>query len=323
MAALWIAIISLSAVAQTTQLATLQHQDQVSIYYGAESLKEAVAAAADGDVITLSAGQFDAVTFDKELTVRGAGMGIATAPGYSIPTVINGSCSNTVPIKLESLSIQKITVKNDVTFTKCKVESLAVSSMNDRANLTIIQSDMDLDSSVSNAKTLTAVNSKLASKTISWNSLDLRATITNCILTMHYSSSHNPFTIFGITFFNSIIKLNCPYSGVIFSTESSPSAAYNCIICGENGGRDLGGVSNGTNLIRSDLATVFKEDGYYELLDEFKTFATTDGKEVGIYGGNLGFSQTSNNPQIKKFSVAPRTSADGKLSVEIEVEGLE
>lgn len=322
MAALWIAIISLSAVAQTTQLATLQHQDQVSIYYGAESLKEAVAAAADGDVITLSAGQFDAVTFDKELTVRGAGMGITTAPGYSIPTVINGSCSNTVPIKLESLSIQKIGVRNDVTFTKCKVESLAVSSMNDHANLTIIQSDMDFDNSLSRAKTLTAVNSKLVARLDSWNSLDHRATITNCILTI-YNPLSSSYRIYGTTFFNSIIKLDCPYYGAVFSTESSPSAAYNCIICGENGGRDLEGVSNGTNLIRSDLATVFKEDGYYELLDEFKTFATTDGKEVGIYGGNLGFSQTPNNPQIKKLSVAPRTSADGKLSVEIEVEGLE
>lgn len=323
MAALWIAIISLSAVAQTTQLATLQHQDQVSIYYGAESLKEAVAAAADGDVITLSAGQFDAVTFDKELTVRGAGMGIATAPGYSIPTVINGSCLNTVPIKLESLSIQKITVKNDVTFTKCKVESLSVYNADTQANLTIIQSDTYLTFDSRYAKTLTAVNSKLESNRESWYNEDLRATITNCILTINYTGGGSPFAIYGTTFFNSIIKLNCPLVGVSFSTSTSPSAAYNCIICGENGGRDLGGVSNGTNLIRSDLATVFKEDGYYELLDEFKTFATTDGKEVGIYGGNLGFSQTSNNPQIKKFSVAPRTSADGKLSVEIEVEGLE
>ena len=80
---------------------------------------------------------------------------------------------------------------------------------------------------------------------------------------------------------------------------------------------------NGTNKVCNDVITVFKEDGFFQLLEEYKTFKGTDGKEVGIYGGNLGFDVTPNNPQITRFDVAPKTSVDGRLSIEIEVKGAE
>ena len=45
----------------------------------------------------------------------------------------------------------------------------------------------------------------------------------------------------------------------------------------------------------------------------------TDGTEVGIYGGSLPYDPTPTNPQITKFNVAAKSTADGKLSVDIEV----
>lgn len=64
---------------------------------------------------------------------------------------------------------------------------------------------------------------------------------------------------------------------------------------------------------------VFKEGTFYQLTDEAKKYIGDDGTEVGIYGGSLGFDPTPTNPQITKFNVAPKTTADGKLSVDIEV----
>lgn len=49
----------------------------------------------------------------------------------------------------------------------------------------------------------------------------------------------------------------------------------------------------------------------------------TDGTEVGIYGGSLPYDPTPTNPQITKFNVASKTTADGKLSVDIEVKSAE
>lgn len=61
-----------------------------------------------------------------------------------------------------------------------------------------------------------------------------------------------------------------------------------------------------------------------ELTDEAKTkYLGTDGTEVGIYGGSLPFEARISNPQITKLNVASKSTADGKLSVDIEVKAAE
>jgi hypothetical protein len=44
-----------------------------------------------------------------------------------------------------------------------------------------------------------------------------------------------------------------------------------------------------------------------------------DGSEVGIFGGFMPFEWRPSYSIIKRFNVANRTTADGKLSVDIEV----
>ncbi len=310
---MWMSIIAFSATAQTTQLATLQHQDQVSIFYGAESLKQAVAAASDGDVITLSAGQFDAPTFNKELTVRGAGMGIIDAPGYSIPTIINGTFKAMKKLSIEAVDIDRLYVAEDVTIVKCHINKLTASTFEYAGNVTIIQSDLSIEELRKGS--ITGINSRFVNSFVySYKS----ANLINCVL--HYNVSYSSGDLFNLTLTNCIIRNTAPYM-TIYLDKNNGAAAYNCILCGNIRSRDVS--LDSTNLIRTDITTVFKDEGFYELQDEFKSFATTDGTEVGIYGGNLGFTQTPNNPKITKFTVAPRTSADGKLSVEIQVEGME
>ena len=46
--------------AQTSLLATLNHQGKISTFYGNKALQQAHAAAVDGDVINLSSGTFQA-----------------------------------------------------------------------------------------------------------------------------------------------------------------------------------------------------------------------------------------------------------------------
>ena len=75
--------------------------------------------------------------------------------------------------------------------------------------------------------------------------------------------------------------------------------------------------NNGADLEKLDSET-------FELTDEAKTkYLGTDGTEVGIYGGNLPFDPTPSNPQITKCNVASKSTADGKLSVDIEVRAAE
>ena len=84
----------------------------------------------------------------------------------------------------------------------------------------------------------------------------------------------------------------------------------------------------------TEYATLFKtypggslgllDSETFELTDAAKTqYLGMDGTEVGIYGGNLPFDPTPSNPQITKCNVAAKSTADGKLSVDIEVNAAE
>ena len=53
------------AYAQSSLMATLSHENEISTFYGANALQEAHAASAHGDVITLSSGSFAGVDITK------------------------------------------------------------------------------------------------------------------------------------------------------------------------------------------------------------------------------------------------------------------
>ena len=74
----------------------------------------------------------------------------------------------------------------------------------------------------------------------------------------------------------------------------------------------------------ANLLGDYSDSNPYTLTEEAKNILKgTDGTEVGIYGGNIPYDATPTNPRITKFEVAQKTTADGKLSVDIEVNGGE
>ena len=86
---LLVAVGTTNALAQT-QVATLQHGDDVSAFYGANAFVEAHTAAADGDIVTLSSGTFNAPSqITKAITLRGAGVVSDTVAGTA-PTLLPG-----------------------------------------------------------------------------------------------------------------------------------------------------------------------------------------------------------------------------------------
>ena len=70
--------------------------------------------------------------------------------------------------------------------------------------------------------------------------------------------------------------------------------------------------------------STYNDNEKYELPEEAQSqYLGTNGTQVGIYGGTLPFSSTPTNPQITKCNVAAKSTADGKLSVDIEVSSVE
>ncbi|MBD5289424.1 MAG: hypothetical protein HDS26_02335 [Bacteroides sp.] len=314
-----VALMGFTGSAQSTQVATLMSGEDVKIFMGPEALKEAVDASADGDVITLSAGSFDSPgNIKNSLTIRGAGMGLEAYKPYVIPTIINGTVDIYNNIDCEGLRFQdQVFIWNNpeqnLSFSKCYIYGF-FSHFNVKNNLTLVDCFVNL-AIWTKYMDLVAINSILLLDNT--NNL-FHGNFINCII--GYYKTGGLGCVDNSTFTNSIIY--CTGSSVMVPISSA--AFYNCLFYGKNGNGTFDEMNqNGTNKVCNDVTTVFKEDGFFQLLEEYKAFKGTDGKEVGIYGGNLGFDVTPNNPQITRFDVAPKTSVDGKLSIEIEVKGAE
>lgn len=118
--------------AQGSMLATLNHEGTISTFYGPTAWKQAHDAAVNGDVVTLSSGNFVAVDITKAITVRGAGMGLDTTAGIE-PTVITGdfniniadagSCRLTLEGIYSNHTIKYLNAVNPL-FLKCRMKCI-------------------------------------------------------------------------------------------------------------------------------------------------------------------------------------------------------
>lgn len=316
-----------AAFAQDMQIATLSHEGTITSYTSANALRQAYEAAVDGDVITLSSGTFSSVTIEKRITVRGAGMGVKIndSDPYIEPTVIkgvfevkaDGTAANN--LKLEGLYFtDEGTFKGIINaqFTKCKFTDLWYSAGHGGyENVTFINCVFAKKSRMSFCfnSTMNFYGCYLLSPSFGGNSLN---TFTNCVIEGDY---------YGVKMSSDCVLKNCI---VVYNPGTSTSAgdpqftAYNTVWTGgpvDPNTNFYKTLADNNNTILPEGTQIFKEGTFYQLTDEAKQYVGSDGTEVGLYGGSLPFDPTPTNPQIVKFNVAPKTTADGKLSVDIEV----
>lgn len=314
--------VTFAADAQSVQVATLTHDGTITSYTGANALRDAYTAAIDGDVITLSSGSFSSVNFEKRITVRGAGMGVKVndSDPYIEPTILKGNFSINAGgngdhnFKLEGILCEETILCEDISddqFSKCRIAELRHLYYNSPSQRTsFINCIIYKKCKLSNYSTTSFYGCYL--KDIA---LDSHNNLTNCILEI----AENSFFIESNCVVKNSIYLNtngykdCQSNGTIFNSIWS-GAIYN------NANNSFWNtLESHNNTIVPEGTQLFKEGTFYQLTDEAKKYLGDDGTEVGLYGGSLPFDPTPTNPQITKFNVAPKTTADGKLSVDIEV----
>lgn len=321
--------------AQSSQLATLSHEGTISTFYGTNALKEALAKADNGDAITLSAGQFVAADITKAVTLRGAGMKVNSDETNSHEsTIVQGGFKVNIESDVtERLIMEGLYFTNTITysgtlnnaqFIKSRFLSIVPSTTSDKLiNCSLIHCRI-------------AYNFELVSNSY--------ANLINCVVTHPYNNSTTAsnfeFVNCVVLFINSANVLNSYYKNCVIAqsgTNSSyiiPSScnALNCV--GVNGYSLFSNLTskNTTNKSLSKCTDVFKtlssaqysDNQMFELTDEAKAkYLGFDGTEVGIYGGNLPYEEDPTTPQITKCNVAAKSTADGKLSVDIEVKAAE
>lgn len=312
--------------AQNTLVATLSHEESVTMYYGAYALRDAYKAAQSGDIISLSGGTFQAVNIKKAITLRGAGIDSV------LPTFINGFFTIDIPstdtyrLSMEGIRCtSRINMEgtfNSPYFVKCSF--VEFDYMGEIKNAMYANCRISRRFSLGNSSTSLFINCYIANFQNKYQNSP--ATFVNSVL---YCDDYS----FGIDDDSSL--LNC----IIYQnniTENAPASLYanatNCVTIGYSNPFEYQVYNiNNKTLNYNEFSKIFKtftgtysESEQFELTDDGKTeYLGNDGTEVGMHGGLLPYDTTPSYPQITKMNVAKKTTADGKLSVEIEVSAVE
>ncbi len=317
-------VCAMSSFAQTSLMATLNHEGTISTFYGVNALRQAHAAAVSGDVITLSSGTFLSTDITKAVTIRGAGMEVTKA--YDIvnePTVLGGNFNIKIPAEdtgrltlegifhNENIYFSEGQVKNAL-FLKSRFKNISKSGSCKVQDLTVLNCRISESINVDDGNSAQFLNSVVNSFNSGYMSFS------HCVILDGFRLGNN-----GNEYKNCIITYE---SGGFFFSSSS---AYNNLFI-SNETSLLQNVPNNTNLRvptsdeRFAYLRGYNDSKDYKLTDQNRdVLKATDGGEIGIYGGSLPYSAIPTNPQITKFNVASKTTADGKLSVDIEVKSGE
>ena len=332
-------LVAMAATAQTPT-ATLLHDGDVKCFYGKEALVNAVAEAENGDNITLSSGLFSGTTIDKAITLKGAGMSPDTINGIT-PTTINSDMTiNTSDVNVEGVYIAASLTLNHFNNIKI-IKSIVTGNVNcldgeERVSQFFLESRCCGLMNVSNGNNADLFIENACIHDIynhfdgyfhdnpsaCKSHIDARNSIMGIHMkTDHYSSGYN--YLCNTSFTNCFLY---KVGGDLNIIEPNNSVFY-CVGLG-NSIFSLVSSAGNTNATVENFSDFFKTfDGNYNDNETFEltaaaqtTYLGDDGTQVGIYGGSMPFDPKPNNPYITKLNVAEKSTPQGTLSVDIQVQ---
>lgn len=309
MAVVAMAVCSVSAFAQNTLVATLTHGDEVSMFYGTNALRQACSAATHGDVINLSGGNFQSTKITKAVAVRGTGIHDAN------PTCIVNAFDVEIPANVtEKLSFEGCRITNTIIikgilsnayFLKNSLSAVSVFSSNGNMDNGMFVNCDIYEMSLYGQSTAQIINSYVEH----FSNSGKLASFVNCVV----NTSANP-AIYNNSQFVSCIMYQT--NGYCFP---STSTAINCVGLDANK-KAFRDMSLKENCSYAGMDIFQESNVWKDLTDEAKAkYLGIDGTPVGKFGGMIPYDMTPSYPQITKMNVAAKTTADGKLSVEIGV----
>lgn len=309
MAVVTMAVCSVSAFAQNTLVATLTHGDEIRMFYGTNALQQACSAATHGDVINLSGGNFQSTKITKAVAVRGTGIHDAN------PTYIVNDFDVEIPANVtEKLSFEGCRITNTMTikgtlsnayFLKNSLAGVSVFSSNGKMDNGMFVNCDVYGMRLYGQSTAQIINSYVEH----FSNSGKLASFVNCVInTNGYAHLYKCCQF-----------VNCIMYGMSGGYFPSTCSAMNCV--------DVSGYKNALNNIslKENCSyagmDIFQESNVWnDLTDEAKAkYLGIDGTPVGKFGGMIPYNMTPSYPQITKMNVAAKTTADGKLSVEIGV----
>ena len=333
-AALFVLLLSVvgmkNAFAQT-QVATLQHDGEITnVYYGQNAFASASSAAVSGDVITLSSGTFNSggSFYYSGITIHGAGCMYDTLTA-TMPTIITGDVNlrnndlsfegvwftGTIISNNEQLSATAGYSTNNVSFVKCNINAITTAYDYNRRNNWQLMDCIISDFGMSTFHGMSIINSVVRFTAYTHNDNYNCTSIYNSIIIFD-----NGLNIKNINAYNSIISTasehnvsNCTFDNCIGIKTGETSLFEGQIV------QNVMEVNSYQDVFENFTGEISNSNNYQLKETIATTFLGNDGTEVGIYGGMMPYDPRPSYMRMKRCNVAPRSTVDGKLSVDIEI----
>lgn len=320
------------------QVATLQHGDSIRVFYENTAFVSAYNAAVAGDVISLSAGSFQACNINKDsLTIRGVG---SSESGQVTSFYNEFICNrNSRFLIMEGIRCVKLEVSGG---SSSDPHSMTMNCI----NMYFSEFSVGSYSSVGGQ----FVNCVFAKYGVGSTTSSSNPSLINCIVnSKNFSTGHTSFinSVFiydkgyllqNSAFTNSIIIAtntivsnwnNSSYGG----GQIPPSTSVDHCVCLTPNCTDNSQLLSGCNNLGSRIAatSIFSNFSLgemnperYILTDSAQTaLLGSDGTQVGLYGGFMPYTSAPAYPVITRMNVSRQTTADGRLSVDIQVGNVE
>lgn len=303
------------------QLATLKHNDSISVYYGQNAFVEAYNAAANGDIITLSDGIFNAPSrVQKGITVRGNGAFADTAR-HSTGTRFRDSfdllnLGDSLHFEAEGIYFGTFEAPGsyDVVITRCYVSSIYdIDGLQARNCIIRSGGNGSTQTSGSDSRYNTYINCILTGPGIPYT-LPENVICNNSIIIGNGESSYMDYQ------YNNCIVIK---DGTTTDTILS-SAVRNSVLIGYTGASSINSSGN----VAMSLSDVFENWDGETLSTDLETYVLKssvsnsilglDGREVGIFGGAIPFDWTPTYSVIKRLDVPNTPDENGMLNIDVE-----
>lgn len=334
-----------STHATVDNIATLQHEGDITYFYGQGALTTAYNAAVDGDIITLSAGEFTfSGDFEKAITLRGTGIDATESTRVSSSMYFSSVNSTSVTTIEGIIFSSSCTIYNNfnengqgtLNFIKNKFENVSLYDY------------YYIDDSQEGRLSVRMYNNFINSFDISSSDPSLRLSVYNCYIANRLeNSSYSEEKAYIYNFSNCVIRYQASstsymkglrFTNCIFYNYYTYNASFpygvlcnNCVSVNNSSlFNDIteSGVNNNTVNALSDIFKTYDGSANvaagetFELTDEAKAaYLGFDDTEVGMQGGMYPYTPTVGYPVITKLDAAAKTSKDGRLTIEIEVDG--
>ena len=232
--------------AQSSTLATLNHEGTISTFYGTTALKEAYDAAVDGDVITLASGSYSAIDLTKAVSICGAGMGLGAAKNVE-PTILLGDFKLNLPgDNTTRFSIEGIYHNGTISYSKCQNAMFLKCRLNEISYYT----------SPYKLKGISFVHCRIAKKFVLMENCSV--SLINCIVNEPRCYSNQVTTVCDFT--NCVLKRsasdlgystlrNCIFYNTTGNQFVSSTSLYNTVVFSSVSNVIDNIINNGTNIV--------------------------------------------------------------------------